>query len=530
MTHRPQFDLFNRLTGNAAVIAIKRDHQNLKPIHLLAAVTQSEEAETVLKNLGFPFDALKENVGHCIKNYKKLNPPAEPDNKEEYAPIQESPLMGDIFQSALQRATYLNRDYIGYVELLEAVVQYGDYESQCCLEAENVNISSKQFKEMLQNKGSIWYPEDVDGVSGRFNAAADDEFDVLTMDAHLKERIIGQDAAIDSLQNSLKRSYAGLKEENKPVGSFLFAGPTGVGKTEVANQLAQLMDVGLVRFDMSEFMEGHSVSKFIGAPPGYAGFDQGGQLTDVLAENPNAVLLLDEIEKAHPDIFNVLLQIMDAGRITDAMGETIDCTGITLIMTSNVGANIASAGQSMGFVQVADGTGAPAQSSYDQAIKKKFSAEFRNRLDGTIVFSPLSLENIIEIADVMMDEMNHLQAAKSHNLTFDATPEAIYAMAEKSYDPAMGARPLKRLINEEIKALLTDKILHGHLKNATITIDVDEDETFTMDSVDKPIEAAKKVRPMDAKKLLERRIASAAKKQAQNDNTPDVAAPQMDIG
>jgi len=258
------------------------------------------------------------------------------------------------------------------------------------------------------------------------------------------------------LSSAIKLARAGLRQPEKPIGSYLFSGPTGVGKTEVAKQLAKIMGVEFLRFDMSEYMERHTVSRLIGAPPGYVGFDQGGLLTDGVDQHPHCVLLLDEIEKAHGDLFNILLQVMDHGKLTDHNGKKIDFRNVVLIMTTNAGASDA-AKDAIGF-----GRG-KREGEDEEAIKKLFTPEFRNRLDATITFAPLSRDTIDKVVEKFMLELEAQLADR--DVTFELTPEATRWLGVKGYDDAFGARPLARVIQENIKKPLADEILFGKLKD-----------------------------------------------------------------
>lgn len=274
------------------------------------------------------------------------------------------------------------------------------------------------------------------------------------LDRDLKMLVFGQDEAIDTLSAAIKLSRAGLKSPDKPVGSFLFAGPTGVGKTEVAKQLAHIMGIELVRFDMSEYMERHTVSRLIGAPPGYVGYDQGGLLTEAITKQPHCVLLLDEIEKAHPEVFNLLLQVMDHGRLTDNNGREADFRHVILIMTSNAGAEQASR-RSIGFQSQDHSTDAM------EVIRRTFSPEFRNRLDGIIQFHALPTSVVRNVVDKFLIELQAQLDEKRVQLEVDDT--ARDWLAEKGYDPDMGARPMARLIQEKLKKPLAEMILFGEL-------------------------------------------------------------------
>jgi ATP-dependent Clp protease ATP-binding subunit ClpA len=274
------------------------------------------------------------------------------------------------------------------------------------------------------------------------------------LDSSLKMVVLGQDEAIDTLSAAIKLSRAGLKEPNKPVGSFLFAGPTGVGKTEVTAQLARIMGIELIRFDMSEYMERHTVSRLIGAPPGYVGYDQGGLLTEAVTKNPHAVLLLDEIEKAHPEVFNLLLQVMDNGTLTDNNGRKADFRNVILVMTTNAGAEAMSR-PSIGF------TNQDHSSDGMEALKRLFTPEFRNRLDAVVQFKPLSLDIVRGVVDKFLTELQAQLDEK--RVMIHASAEARDWLAEHGYDEKMGARPMRRLIQEKIKKPLAELILFGEL-------------------------------------------------------------------
>jgi ATP-dependent Clp protease ATP-binding subunit ClpA len=286
------------------------------------------------------------------------------------------------------------------------------------------------------------------------SVSADDKETLRNLERDLKSMVFGQDRAIEALAAAIKLARAGLREPEKPIGNYLFSGPTGVGKTEVARQLAATMGIELIRFDMSEYMERHSVSRLIGAPPGYVGFDQGGLLTDAIDQHPHAVLLLDEIEKAHPDLFNILLQVMDHGKLTDHNGKTVDFRNVILIMTTNAGASDL-AKEAIGFgrdTRVGED---------DEAIKRLFTPEFRNRLDATITFAGLTPEIVGRVVEKFVMQLEAQLADR--NVTIELSSAAKEWLAERGYDRLYGARPLARVIQEHIKKALAEELLFGRL-------------------------------------------------------------------
>jgi ATP-dependent Clp protease ATP-binding subunit ClpA len=308
-------------------------------------------------------------------------------------------------------------------------------------------------------------PRDIEAVVARMakipprTVSSSDQLRLQALEDDLKSVVFGQDEAIKSLVTAIKRSRAGLRVPDRPIGSFLLIGPTGVGKTELAKQLAQTLGVHFLRFDMSEYMEKHTVARLIGAPPGYIGFDQGGLLTDAIRKYPYSVLLMDEIEKAHPDLFSILLQVMDYATLTDNNGKKADFRNVILLMTSNAGA------REMSLSSIGFGAG---QTQDDRtakglkAVEKLFSPEFRNRLDGTIAFSGLTPDIMERVVDKFLRELE--QQLSEQKITLELTPAARRWLAENGYDPAFGARPLARLVQREIKDPLADEILFGRLK------------------------------------------------------------------
>ncbi|PWE16490.1 ATP-dependent Clp protease ATP-binding subunit ClpA [Marinicauda salina] len=318
-----------------------------------------------------------------------------------------------------------------------------------------------------------------------------DEAALKDLDTGLKRVVFGQDEAIDKLASAIKLARAGLREPDKPIGCYLFSGPTGVGKTEVARQLSSILGVELLRFDMSEYMERHTVSRLLGAPPGYVGYDQGGQLTDAIDQHPHSVLLLDEIEKAHPDIFNILLQVMDNGHITDANGKKIDCRNVVLIMTTNAGASDAEK-EAIGF-------GRGKREGEDQAaIERLFTPEFRNRLDATIPFAGLSPEIVGRVVEKFVLQLEAQLADRG--VTFELSDAATKWLADKGYDDKFGARPLGRVIQEHVKKPLADEILFGQLKKGgVVKVDVDPADPERLDFEIIPADRLKPNKPKGSK-------------------------------
>jgi ATP-dependent Clp protease ATP-binding subunit ClpA len=314
------------------------------------------------------------------------------------------------------------------------------------------------------------------------SVSTDDRSALANLDRDLKAVVFGQDAAIDALASAIKMARSGLGNPQKPIGNFLFSGPTGVGKTEVARQLAYCMGIELIRFDMSEYMERHAVSRLIGAPPGYVGFEQGGLLTEQITKKPYSVLLLDEIEKAHPDIFNILLQVMDHGTLTDNNGRKADFRNVVIVMTTNAGAESLARTQ-MGFT--------PSTKLGDEmeAIKRMFTPEFRNRLDAVISFRALDHEIILRVVDKFLMQLDEQLAEKKVEAQF--TAELKLHLARKGFDPLMGARPMARLIQDTIRRALADELLFGRLQHGgKVTIDVGEDEKIKLKFEEEPAAVA----------------------------------------
>lgn len=369
-------------------------------------------------------------------------------------------------QQALRTAVELSSRYINDRHLPDKAIDVIDEAGA------SVHLMAPSRRKKVIGVGDI---EEIIAKMARIPAKSVSHSDreaLRTLDRDLKLVVFGQDEAIDALSASIKMARSGLREPEKPIGAYLFSGPTGVGKTEVARQLAHVMGLQLMRFDMSEYMERHTVSRLIGAPPGYVGFDQGGLLTDSVSKNPHAVLLLDEIEKAHPDVFNLLLQVMDHGMLTDNNGRKADFRNIILIMTTNAGAEQASR-SSMGFTQQDHGT------DDIGVIKKMFSPEFRNRLDAIVRFNALSPQTIGHVVDKFILELEAKLEEKG--VTVEVDDGARRWLARNGYDPAMGARPMARLIQERIKKPLANELLFGRLANGGFVRVTERNDTIEFD-------------------------------------------------
>mgnify|MGYP001142694091 FL=1 len=327
-----------------------------------------------------------------------------------------------------------------------------------------LNISRKNSKKITVKQIDIEKTISKISKIPEQTISSQESINLQKLESDLKTVIFGQDTAIKSLVNAIKLSRAGLRDDNKTIGSFLFAGPTGVGKTEITNQLAHMMGIELVRFDMSEYMERHTVSRLIGAPPGYVGFDQGGLLTEAVVQNPHCVLLLDEIEKAHPDIFNLLLQIMDSGVLTDNNGRKADFRNVIVVMTTNAGADLLEK-KSIGFSDQSN------ESDALLSLKKLFSPEFRNRLDEIIQFNYLPMKVILSIVDKFLTKLQAQLDARNVELIY--SKQVLNWIAENGYNKEMGARPMERFITNRIKKPLVDKVLFGELsKGGQIKVDL----------------------------------------------------------
>ncbi len=394
-------------------------------------------------------DVNEPSVEDAIKIMKGLKPYFEEHHKVRYT--------NDAIKTAVELAAKYINDRKLPDKAIDVIDEVGAAQMLLPESRRRKTIGVREIEEVVAKIARI-PPKSV---------SRDDRAALANLSGDLKQVVYGQDRAIEALSSAIKLARAGLREAEKPIGSYLFSGPTGVGKTEVARQLSIIMGIELIRFDMSEYMERHSVSRLIGAPPGYVGFDQGGLLTDAVDQHPHCVLLLDEIEKAHPDVFNVLLQIMDHGKLTDHSGKSVDFRNAILIMTTNAGAAELSQ-SSIGF-----GRGTKDDAD-DDAIKKMFTPEFRNRLDATIAFGHLSTEIVSRVVEKFIMQLE-AQLSDRH-VTFELTQEAIDWLVTKGYDRLYGARPMGRTIQEYIKKPLADELLFGKLaKGGHIKVKVKDD-------------------------------------------------------
>jgi ATP-dependent Clp protease ATP-binding subunit ClpA len=381
-------------------------------------------------------DVNEPTIEDTIKILKGLRTAFEEHHKVKYTP------------DAIKTAVELSARYINDRKLpdkaIDVIDEVGAMQMLVPPSKRKKTITAREIEAVIATMARI-PPKSV---------SSDDRTVLEHLERDLKRVVFGQDKAIEVLSSAMKLSRAGLRDPDKPIGSFLFSGPTGVGKTEVARQLASIMGIPLQRFDMSEYMERHSVSRLIGAPPGYVGFDQGGLLTDAVDQQPHCVLLLDEIEKAHPDLFNILLQVMDNGRLTDHHGKTVDFRNVVLIMTTNAGASDM-AKQGIGFGDVSK------EDAGDEAVKRMFSPEFRNRLDAIVPFSYLPTEVISRVVDKFILQLELQLAEQNVHIQFDR--DARSWLGERGYDKLYGARPMARLLQEKVKQPLAEELLFGKL-------------------------------------------------------------------
>ncbi|MEJ5977073.1 ATP-dependent Clp protease ATP-binding subunit ClpA [Novosphingobium sp. PS1R-30] len=381
-------------------------------------------------------DVNEPTIEDTIKILKGLRSAFEDHHKVKYTP------------DAIKTAVELSARYINDRKLpdkaIDVIDEVGAMQMLVPPNKRKKTITAREIEQVIATMARI-PPKSV---------SSDDKKVLEHLDRDLKRVVFGQDKAVEKLSIAMKLSRAGLRDPDKPIGSFLFSGPTGVGKTEVAKQLAAIMGIPMQRFDMSEYMERHSVSRLIGAPPGYVGFDQGGLLTDAVDQQPHSVLLLDEIEKAHPDLFNILLQVMDNGRLTDHHGKTVDFRNVVLIMTTNAGASDM-AKQGIGFGDVSK------EDAGDEAVKRMFTPEFRNRLDAIVPFSYLPTEVISRVVDKFILQLELQLADQNVHIQFDG--DARGWLGERGYDKLYGARPMARLIQDKVKQPLAEELLFGKL-------------------------------------------------------------------
>ena len=383
-------------------------------------------------------DVNEPTIEDTIKILKGLRTAFEEHHKVKYTP------------DAIKTAVELSARYINDRKLPDKAIDVID------------EVGAMQMLVPLNKRKKTITPKEIEAVIATMaripakSVSSDDRTVLEHLERDLKRVVFGQDKAIEVLSSAMKLSRAGLRDPDKPIGSFLFSGPTGVGKTEVAKQLASIMGIPIQRFDMSEYMERHCVSRLIGAPPGYVGFDQGGLLTDAIDQQPHCVLLLDEIEKAHPDLFNILLQVMDNGRLTDHHGKTVDFRNVVLIMTTNAGASDM-ASQGIGFGNVSK------EDAGDEAVKRMFAPEFRNRLDAIVPFSYLPTEVISRVVDKFILQLELQLAEQNVHIQFDSDARAW--LGERGYDKLYGARPMARLLQEKVKQPLAEELLFGKLNH-----------------------------------------------------------------
>ncbi len=402
---------------------------------------QHFEKDRALSRRFQKIDVVEPTVEDTVKILKGLKPYFEEHHSVKYT--------ADAIKSAVElSARYINDRKLPD-KAIDVIDEAGAAQHLLTASKRRKNIGAKEIEEVVAKIARI-PPK---------NVSKDDAEVLKDLEKSLKRVVFGQDNAIEALSSSIKLARAGLREPEKPIGNYLFAGPTGVGKTEVAKQLADTLGVELLRFDMSEYMEKHAVSRLIGAPPGYVGFDQGGLLTDGVDQHPHCVLLLDELEKAHPDVFNILLQVMDHGSLTDHNGRTVDFRNVVVIMTSNAGASE--------LAKAAIGFGRDRREGEDTAaIERTFTPEFRNRLDAVISFAPLGKEVILQVVEKFVLQLE--AQLMDRNVTIELTTPAAEWLADKGYDDKMGARPLGRVIQEHIKKPLAEELLFGKLAKGGI--------------------------------------------------------------
>jgi ATP-dependent Clp protease ATP-binding subunit ClpA len=460
-------DEIHTLIGAGAASGGTLDASNLlKPalssgaMKCIGATTFSEyrgifEKDAALSRRFQKIDVAEPSVEQTIEILKGLKSRFEEHHSVKYA------------LGALQAAAELSAKFINDRHLPDKAIDVIDEAGA----AQRILPKSKQKKTITRNE-----VEEIVAKIARIPPASvsnDDRSKLKSLDRDLKNVVFGQDPAIEALSSAIKMARSGLGKPDRPIGSFLFSGPTGVGKTEVAKQLAYVLGIELIRFDMSEYMERHAVSRLIGAPPGYVGFDQGGLLTEAVTKKPHCVLLLDEIEKAHPDVFNVLLQVMDHGTLTDNNGRKADFRNVIIVMTTNAGAETMNK-STIGFTTLRE------QGDEMADVKRMFTPEFRNRLDAVVSFRALNEEIILRVVDKFLLQLEAQLAEKKVDVTF--TDELRKHLAKKGFDPLMGARPMQRLIQDTIRRALADELLFGSLVDGgRLTVDVDADGKTVLD-------------------------------------------------
>ena len=460
-------DEIHTLIGAGAASGGTLDASNLlKPalssgqLKCIGATTFTEyrgifEKDAALSRRFQKVDVVEPSVDQTVEILKGLKSRFEEHHNVKYA------------AAALQAAAELSAKYINDRHLPDKAIDVIDEAGA----AQRILAPSKRKKTIGKNE-----VEEIVAKIARIppaNVSNDDRGKLQTLERDLKSVVFGQDKALEVLASAVKMARSGLGKGDKPIGSFLFSGPTGVGKTEAAKQLAYIMGIELIRFDMSEYMERHAVSRLIGAPPGYVGFDQGGLLTEAITKKPHAVLLLDEIEKAHPDIFNVLLQVMDHGTLTDNNGRKADFRNVIIIMTTNAGAETMNKA-TIGFTN-------PRQAGDEMGdIKRLFTPEFRNRLDAIVSFKALDEQIILRVVDKFLLQLEGQLAEKKVEVTFTDTLRK--HLAKKGFDPLMGARPMQRLIQDTIRRALADELLFGRLTDGgRLTVDLDDKDEVLLD-------------------------------------------------
>ncbi len=460
-------DEIHTLIGAGAASGGTLDASNLlKPalssgtMKCIGATTFSEyrgifEKDAALSRRFQKIDVVEPSVEQTVEILKGLKSRFEEHHSVKYA------------IGALQAAAELSAKFINDRHLPDKAIDVIDEAGA----AQRILPKSKQKKTITRNE-----VEEIVAKIARIPPASvsvDDRSKLKSLDRDLNSVVFGQEPAIEALASAIKMARSGLGKPDKPIGSFLFSGPTGVGKTEVAKQLAFILGIELIRFDMSEYMERHAVSRLIGAPPGYVGFDQGGLLTEAITKKPHAVLLLDEIEKAHPDVFNVLLQVMDHGTLTDNNGRKADFRNVIIVMTTNAGAETMNK-STIGF------TNAREQGDEMADIKRLFTPEFRNRLDAIVSFRALDEEIILRVVDKFLLQLESQLAEKKVEVTF--TDGLRRHLAKKGFDPLMGARPMQRLIQDTIRRALADELLFGRLvEGGRLTVDIDAEGKVELD-------------------------------------------------